>query len=138
MSIHFSNGGRSEVLYVGQGVLLAKMDLKQAYRNISVAPDFLTIGTPASDECQNINDIMNYVCVKAGLLIEPRKSSGPSSSLTFLGIEIDSVSGELHLPADKLHSIRRTLLLWRHRKACKKRDLLSVIGIGSCKQGGSG
>ena len=82
MSIHFSNGGGSEVLCVGQGALLAKMDLKQAYRNISVAPNFLTIGTPTpigtpigtSDECQNINDIMNYVCVKAGLLIEPRKS----------------------------------------------------------------
>lgn len=173
-----------KVLEVGKGALLAKMDIKQAYRNISVAPedthllgfqwddkiyvdlrlpfglrsapfifssvadallwimmqnglswgihyldDFLTIGTSQSSECYNNAQVMQSVCEKAGLPVEPSKSQGPSTSLVFLGIEIDSVAGVLRLPTEKLQSIKNTLASWRHRKACRKRELLSLIGI---------
>ena len=70
---------------------------------------------------------MQSVCEKASLPIEPCKSEGPATSLVFLGIEIDSIEGVLRLPNDKLHSISETLALWRHRKACRKREL-SLIG----------
>ena len=55
--------------------------------------DFFTIGLPHSEECLHNITIMHTICDKAGMPIEHRKSEGPSTSLVFLGIEIDSVRG---------------------------------------------
>ena len=45
-----------------------------------------------------------------------------------LGIEINLMEGELRLPSEKLHQLKDTLMWWRGLKACRKRDLLSLIG----------
>ena len=45
---------------------------------------------------------MQEICEHAGLPIEPSKSMGPVTCITFLGIKIDSVKGELRLPCDQL------------------------------------
>ena len=184
-SLHYSSldDAATRVAAMGPGALLAKMDIRQAYRNIPVAPedkhllglqwnnqiyidqvlpfglrsapmifsaiadallwimlrkgvswaihyidDFLTMGSPSSLECQQNTLIMQSVCDGAGLPIEPSKSVGPTTSLVFLGILIDSVKGELRLPEDKLTQLQDMISQWRGRKACRKRDLLSLIG----------
>ena len=174
----------AQIAKSGQGTLLAKMDIKQAYRNIPVAPqdrhllgfqwqgkiyiekvlpfglrssplifsatadallwvmqqngvswaihyvdDFLTIGKPESDKCQRNMHIMHDICSKAGLPLEPTKTQGPSETLTFLGIELDATRMEIRLPTGKLTSAKDLLNRWRGRKACRKHDLLSLIGI---------
>ena len=53
---------------------------------------------------------------------------GPCTQLTFLGIEIDTVSGHLHLPTDKLDRLRRLLGQWKDRKVCTRRELESLVG----------
>ena len=90
--------------------------------------DFLTVGNLSTDKCLLNTILMQRVCEKAGLPIEPSKSVGPSTSLVFLGIEIDSGNGELRLPEDKLTQLKDSLLHWRELKACRKRELLSLIG----------
>ncbi len=174
---------------LGRGSLLAKMDIKQAYRQVSVHPqdrrllgmlwedkvyvdttlpfglrsaplvftavadaaqwvmkkqgisqvfhyvdDFITLGASAT-ECSRNNTIMHEVCSMLGLPAEPEKDEGPATSLTFLGIVIDTVAMELRLPQEKLSRMLAELAGWRGRKACKKRDLLSLIGVLShaCK-----
>ena len=53
------------------------------------------------------------------------KMEGPACALTFLGIYIDTVAQEIRLPEEKLaHLVRQ----WRGKKACLKRELLSLIG----------
>ena len=86
------------------------------------------IGRPDSNECLRNATIMQRVCEEAGLPMEPSKSVGPSTTLVFLGIEFDSVKGELRLPEDKLVQLREALLHWRCLKACRKQDLVSLIG----------
>lgn len=80
--------------------------------------------------------LMQRVCDDAGVPVEESKSEGPASSLTFLGIEIDSVAMVLRLPADKLTQLQTLLKQCRGKKACTKRDLLSIIGSLShvCKE----
>ena len=168
------------MLQLGQGAMMAKMDVKQAYRNIPVHPsnryllgmrwrdqtfidmalpfglrsallfsavadalawimqrqgvgwlahyvdDFITVGSPGSGECGM--DIMHRVCEDAAMPIEPEKDEGPATTISFLGLELDSVAGEIRLPQEKLQKLRATLGSWRGRKACKKRELLSLIG----------
>ena len=173
----------SRVLALGQGAMLAKMDIKQAYRIIPVHPedrcllgmrwdnqvfidkalpfglrsaplifsavadalqfmmiqkgatfvdhyvdDFITVGAPRSTECANNAKIMHHICEMAGTPVEEEKSEGPATTLPFLGIEIDSVAMELRLPVDKLAQLKQVLSQWRGKKACLKRDLLSIIG----------
>ena len=75
---------------------------------------------------------MQSVCEDAGLPMEPTKSVGPATSLVFLGIELDSVRGELCLPLEKLSHLQDQIAQSRGRKACRKWELLSFIGPLSC------
>ena len=184
-SFHYTSVDEAakKMVLLGKGALLAKMDIKQAYCNVPVAPedryllgltwdnkiyvdqvlpfglrsaplifsavadallwmmkqrgtswaihyidDFLTMGAPLSKECDKNMKIMTTTCEWAGLPVEPSKSVGPATSLTFLGIEMDSIDNALRLPSEKLAEIREQLSRWRGFKACKKRDLLSLIG----------
>ena len=52
--------------------------------------------------------------------MEPSKSIGPTTSLVFLGILIDSEKCELWLPQDKLSQLQATVVQWRGRKAGSK------------------
>ena len=90
--------------------------------------DFITVGAPRSNECANNAKIMHFTCEMAGTPVEEEKSEGPATTLPFLGIEIDSVAMELRLPADKLAQLKLVLSQWHGKKACLKRDLLSIIG----------
>ena len=73
---------------------------------------------------------MQETCEDVGLPAEPKKNEGPGTSISFLGIELDTVALEIHLhvPAEKLERLRTELGKWRGKKACRKRDLLSLIG----------
>ena len=180
----------ARILKLGRGALLAKMDIKQAYRNVPVSPedrfllgmcwegkvyvdtalpfglrsapliftalaeallwimrqrgatntdnyidDFVTAGAPDSQECEHNSTIMHETCEEVGLPAEPEKDEGPATSISFLGIELDTVALEIRLPAEKLERLRTELGKWRGKKACRKRDLLSLIGVLShaCK-----
>ena len=167
----------------GRGALMAKMDLKAAYRQVPVhrsdqhllgiewsgicyidkalpfglrsAPkifsamadglawamfcegiqecvhyldDFLFWGPPSSPSCRQALDKAVALCERLGFPVAPSKTVGPSNVLTFLGIEIDSVSQELRLPADKLERLRRILGRWGRKRWATKHDLQVLIG----------
>jgi hypothetical protein len=52
----------------------------------------------------------------------------PTTSITFLGIEIDSSTMELRLPADKLSLLRLELDDFKVRKRASKKQLQSLAG----------
>ena len=56
------------------------------------------------------------------------KVAGPSTTMTFLGLEIDTVSQQLFLPPEKLSDLQSELKHWANRKKATKRDLLSISG----------
>ena len=173
-----------------RGALLAKMDIKQAYRNIPVHPDdrfclgmqwegkvfidttlpfglrsapllftavadaaqwimekrgarpvfhyiddFITVGRAETSQCQRNVEIMEAVCEESGLPLAPEKSEGPATAIEFLGLLLDTEALEIRLPNNKLDRMRQALETWRGRKACQKRELLSLIGVLShaCK-----
>ena len=68
------------------------------------------------------------VCKVTGVPIESKKSDGSATTLQFLGLELDTVALEVHMLKAKLEALRAALADWRDRKACKKRELLSLIG----------
>ena len=68
--------------------------------------------------------------------VASEKTEGPATTLTFLGIEIDTVQSQTLLPQDKLDCLKSTIALWMRqtnqltpRGSGKKRELLSLIGL---------
>ena len=172
-----------EIAKLGSGVVLAKLDIQSAYRNVPVHPDdrpllgmawegqvfvdavlpfglrsapkifnaladalswilrqkgactmihylddFLLIGKPRSEECAVSLELTQAVCRQLGVPLAMHKLEGPSNALVFLGIMVDTVAMELRLPSERLGRLTRTINQWRLKRACTKRDLLSLIG----------
>ena len=91
--------------------------------------DFLLIGPPRSPECQqNLNTFMQ-LCTNLGVPLAPNKMEGPSTSLTFLGITLDTANMEIKLPEDKMLRIKASLTKWLGKKTATKREILSLVGL---------
>ena len=78
---------------------------------------------------------MHEVCNETGTPVEQEKSEDPSTKITFLGMELDSLAMKIRLPTQKLTNLKQSLGEWRGKKACRKRELLSLISLLShaCK-----
>ncbi len=57
------------------------------------------------------------------------KRDGPTTCLIFLGIIIDTLAGELRLPAEKLARLQALLHSWGDKKVCPRKELESLIGL---------
>lgn len=67
--------------------------------------DYVTVGAPGTRECEVNLQIIRRV---AGIPLAEDKCAPPSTCMVFLGIEVDSVRGELRLTQEKLERIHRT------------------------------
>ena len=90
--------------------------------------DFLTMGRANSSDCESNLRLILEVCEWLGVPLKSSKIEGPATTLTFLGIQIDTVAMEIRLPQDKLSHLMTMLTEWKTRKRCTKRELLSLIG----------
>ena len=171
------------ILELGPGTLLAKCDIKQAYRNVPVHPedrfllgmefeghtyidttlpfglrsapklftaladalewvvrekgvtwmlkyidDVLLMGRPTSVECSQNLQTFTACCERLGLPLKQEKRVGPTTTLEFLGIILDTERMEICLSEDRVRELSQLLDRWEQRKACRKRELLSLIG----------
>ena len=91
--------------------------------------DFIIVAPPHSTQCEESLAILDRECQTLGVPIADHKRDGPTTCLTFLGIEVDTVAGELRLPAVKLQHLRTLLLDWGTRRSCTRKELESIIGL---------
>jgi hypothetical protein len=64
--------------------------------------DFIVLVPPRSPQCQQNLTTLQRECSRLGVTIAAHKTEGPTTCLVFLGIEIDTIAGELRLPDEKL------------------------------------
>ena len=72
---------------------------------------------------------MEEECEVLGVTLAPEKKKGPTTCLTFLGIEINTVSGRLSLPEEKLWHMRQEVDNWLNRKMCRRQEVESLVGV---------
>ena len=89
--------------------------------------DFLMIEPPAS-KGHALSTALT-IWESLGAPVAPNKAEGPATCLCFLGIELDTVHLTARLPSDKLERLQSLLRTWGDKKACTKRELLSLIGV---------
>ena len=98
---------------------------------------FSSWGSPA---CAAALHTTRQLCEDLGIPIAEEKTEGPTTTLTFLGITIDSHAQQLRLPQEKLQELLQRINHWmgnrrsqgtgrRPRRSGTKRDLLSLIGL---------
>lgn len=90
--------------------------------------DFIVWGPEASPECSLALQLLTDLCSYLGVPLAPEKVEGPTSCITFLGIEIDTVLGEVCMPKEKVEQLTELLKAWQSRQRCTKRELLSIAG----------
>ena len=91
--------------------------------------DFFLCAAPPAAICASHLNLAVSVCQNLGFPVAPSKVEGPSTVLTFLGIEIDSSAQELRLPAEKLRRLNSMLAEWLRKRSATKRELQSLIGL---------
>ena len=90
--------------------------------------DFLILGPPASNVCQQHLDAVKQVCDMLGVPLALEKVEGPTTCLSFLGITLDTVNMEARLPEEKLQRIQLLVAEWLDKKKATKRRILSLVG----------
>ncbi|CAC5415268.1 unnamed protein product [Mytilus coruscus] len=71
---------------------------------------------------------MLYVFNSLKILLSAHKTVGPSTSLEYLGIILDSMHMIAKLPDKKLVRIKDMLYSYLNRRSCTKREMLSLLG----------
>ena len=87
--------------------------------------DFHTLGPPV---CQRNLDTCVCLFAEWGIPLHPEKLEGPSTCLTVLGIELDSIALQAHLPKDKFDRIAAHLESWSLKRYCTRKELESLLG----------
>ena len=73
--------------------------------------DFFLTGSPESDICQSNLSKAEMLCAELGVPLAEEKTAGPSTVITFLGIELDSIKFEARLPQEKLSKAKQSVKL---------------------------
>ena len=63
-----------------------------------------------------------------GVPVATDKLVRPTTTLVFLGIEVDSHNLQLCLPPDKLHHIQTLISSWQEKRSSKKWEIQSLLG----------
>ena len=97
--------------------------------------DFLTFGRAGTSQCTSNLTLLTSSCHELGLPLAEDKIEGPTTVLTFLGIELDTAEMLMRLPQEKLTRLKELIRSWQECKATQKRELLSLIGqlMHACK-----
>ena len=97
--------------------------------------DFFTAGPADSDVCEHSLNAMLTLCNILNVPIKPSKVEGPTTSLTFLGIHLNTITMEASITSERKQSLLQELSALHARNKCTKRELLSLIGklSFSCK-----
>lgn len=96
--------------------IISKKDKPEKWQLIVM---LVSMSTPMSIHyASNLQFMTDTFGTQASYPNGAREDGGPSTSLVFLGIELNSVAGELRLPEDRLTRLRQLIAHWRGKKEC--------------------
>ena len=90
--------------------------------------DFFTAGPAGSPVCFQKMAKMNEVCKSVNAPIKAEKEEGPFTSLTFLGILLDTTSMQASITVERKTELLKAIEDLRGKRTYTKRRLLSIIG----------
>ena len=83
---------------------------------------------PDSTGATLASSMATKVFLSTGIPVAEHKTEGPTTSLTFLSILIDTSLFQLRLPLEKLIRLRSLVKVWQAKKSCTRKELESFVG----------
>ena len=105
-----------------------RMMARRGYSCLVAYLDSFLILAPTRAACQEAQTTLIHLLRKLGFQISWNKLIDPTQCLTFLGVELDTVSMCLRLSRDKLAHLHQELLEFAKRQRATKRQLQSLTG----------
>ena len=99
---------------------------KQNYDIINYIDDLIGFGLPST-----AHNSFKYLCElleQLGLTISTKKLVPPTTTVTCLGVQINTIDGTISVPPDKLRKIIELCFSWESKTRVRKRDLQSLLG----------
>ena len=90
--------------------------------------DFLIV-SPSEASCQHQLDNFLMFCSYLGIPMAPEKTVGPSTTLAFASIELDTALMEACLPQEKLDKCRELLSAFLRRRKVTLQEIQSLTGL---------
>lgn len=97
------------------------------HRTLAYCDDFLICHHDKHQCLLALNHLIR-LCRKLGFAINYSKLVEPTTSVTFLGVNIDSNKMTVGLPGDKVQALERKLRLAADKKSINKKELQSLAG----------
>lgn len=94
---------------------------------VKVLDDFLFINNNYNESKQTITKF-SQLCNNIGVPIAEHKTEGPSQCITFLGIELNTISRTAKLPKDKLIAYKEHIEDMMLKNKCTLSEMKSLIG----------
>ena len=95
---------------------------------IHLLDDFLLI-QPTASQCSVSLRLFLDLCDFLGIPMAPEKTFGPSTILTFAGVELDTIRCESRLPVDKLVQCSQLIASFLKKKKATLRELQQLTGV---------
>ncbi|KAK3749705.1 hypothetical protein QZH41_014981 [Actinostola sp. cb2023] len=102
------------------------MHTKNGHHAVNYLDDFCGV-SPSSRALTAFNSLRDLL-VELGLEEATEKTVSPTTHLTFIGLDIDTVAMTVAVPPEKLAEIRSILITWQGRQRATRRQLQSLIG----------
>ena len=90
--------------------------------------DFLFGGRKETNHCSCIMSTFMAKMQSLGVPVAAEKTEGPTTKLSFLGLDLDSEDMTIRIPIAKIEEIRQKILDILSRKKCTLRQMQSLIG----------
>ena len=98
----------------------------RGYKIINYVDGFCGVGTPC--HAHDAYDCLYSVLNALGLSISAKKLVPPGTQVVCLGILIDSETGTVSIPEEKMVKIIQLVASWEAKNHCTKRELQSLLG----------
>lgn len=96
---------------------------------VHILDDFLFISPPNSSKCYSALLAFYQLAKDIGLPIKSAKTVYPTTTLTFLGLELDTLKMEIRLPLDKLTQLKAEIKKFQTKHSATLKELQSLIGM---------
>ena len=90
--------------------------------------DFLLVAS-SSQLCKQQLDLFLSLCSYLGIPMAQEKTCGPANTMSFAGIELDSILLEARLPLEKVEKCKSLLSQFLTRKKVTLQEVQSLIGL---------
>ena len=94
---------------------------------VKTPDDFLFIGDSFNDCLYDLQSF-KHMCQLLAVPLAEHKTVGPTTSLTFLGIEIDIDIKEARIPKEKISTYTLDIATFLTMEKCTLREMKSLIG----------